>query len=98
MILEHAVLHVEPGLGEEFRAAFSEAKTIFAATPGFRRLDLSCCVEDPDTYLLLVQWDTVEDHTEGFRTSEGYQQWRTLLHHFYEPFPTVSHFANIDGA
>lgn len=50
-------------------------------------------VEQPSTYLLLVEWQTLEDHTVGFRQSAPYQQWRALLHHFYDPFPVVQHFA-----
>jgi heme-degrading monooxygenase HmoA len=46
---------------------------------------------NPD--LLLVVWRRLEDHTEGFRRSPEYEQWRQLLHHYYEPFPTVEHFA-----
>ena len=59
---------------------------------GFRGLTLSRCLERPSTYLLLVEWETVEDHTVGFRGSVEYQEWRRLLHHFYEPFPAVEHF------
>ena len=47
--------------------------------------------------MLLVQWDRLEDHTEGFRGSEQYQDWRALLHHFYEPFPTVEHYRLVDA-
>lgn len=65
------------------------------AAPGFRSLRLSRCVEHESTYLLLVEWDRLEDHTEGFRTSPEYQEWRKQLHHFYDPFPTVEHFAEV---
>ncbi|HET6963867.1 MAG TPA: antibiotic biosynthesis monooxygenase [Acidimicrobiales bacterium] len=92
MILEHALLPVAPERAADFEAAFSKARRIIAATPGFRRLSLSRCVEQPGTYLLLVEWETLEDHTVGFRGSPGYQEWRAILHHFYEPFPTVEHF------
>lgn len=95
MVLEHALLPVRPGTEEAFEAAFSEAKAIIAAVPGFRRLTLSRCLERPGVYLLLVEWDTLEDHTEGFRGSERYDEWRRLLHHFYEPFPTVEHFERV---
>lgn len=60
--------------------------------PGFLSLSLSRSVESPGTYLLLVEWDTLEDHTVGFRGSPEYQQWRALLHRFYEPFPVVEHY------
>ncbi|WP_166615448.1 antibiotic biosynthesis monooxygenase family protein [Kineococcus vitellinus] len=95
MILEQAVLDVRPGHSDAFEAAFSKAKTIICTMPGFQRLTLSRCVERPDTYLLLVQWDTLEDHTEGFRGSAQYREWKALLHSFYDPFPTVEHYREV---
>jgi|GEM_PF-1433668 len=62
--------------------------------PGFIRLRLSHCLESPERYLLLVEW-AVESHTIGFRQSTGYEKWRELLHHFYEPFPTVEHYSTL---
>ncbi len=94
MILEHAVLSV-PGQEQDFEAAFAQAKGIIAGMPGFRSLRLDRCVEAPSCYLLLVEWDRLEDHTVGFRGSEQYQQWRELLHHFYDPFPVVEHYENV---
>jgi heme-degrading monooxygenase HmoA len=92
VILEQALLPVRPGRAADFEAAFAEAEPLIAGMPGFRRLTLSRCLEDEDTYLLLVEWDTLEDHTVGFRGSPEYQEWRRLLHSFYDPFPTVLHF------
>ncbi len=98
MILEHALLPVLPGSEEEFEAAFHRATPLIATQSGCRRVSLSRCLERPSHYLLLVEWDRLEDHTEGFRGSAEYQQWRALLHHFYEPFPTVEHFVSVtDG-
>lgn len=92
MILEHALLPVRPGLEGEFVTAFGDAKRIIASMPGFRGLTLSRCQERPSTFLLLVEWETLEDHTVGFRGSAEYDEWRRLLHHFYDPFPVVEHF------
>ncbi|MBH0780265.1 antibiotic biosynthesis monooxygenase family protein [Nocardia bovistercoris] len=92
MIIEHVLLPVAPDRGAEFEAAFAAARPLIEATPGFRSLSLSRCVEAPGTYLLLVEWDRLEDHTEGFRGSARYARWSELLHHFYDPFPTVRHF------
>jgi heme-degrading monooxygenase HmoA len=92
MIVEHAPLNVVSGREAEFEAAFAEAKGIIASMPGFRALRLSRCIETSSLYLLLVEWDTLTDHTEGFRGSPQYQRWRALLHRFYDPFPTVLHF------
>ncbi len=95
MITEHAVLSVLPGQAADFIDTMDRAKTIIAASPGFISLRVARCVERPDTFLLLVEWETLEDHTEGFRGSDGYQEWRALLHHFYDPFPVVEHFETV---
>jgi heme-degrading monooxygenase HmoA len=92
MILEHACLDVRPGEEGSFEEAFAQAKSIIGSMPGFRSLRLERCLERPSRYLLLVEWDRLEDHTEGFRGSAQYQEWRRLLHHFYDPFPTVEHY------
>jgi heme-degrading monooxygenase HmoA len=92
VIAEHALLEVKAGQEAAFEAAFAEAKTIIAAMPGFRSLELHRCIETPHRYLLLVAWERIEDHTEGFRKSAMYERWRELLHHFYDPFPVVEHF------
>lgn len=95
MVLEHALLPVIAGREAEFELAFTVAKPLIASMPGFVSLTLSRCLEQPSTYLLLVEWETLEHHTEGFRGSPEYQQWRELLHHFYEPFPVVEHFTTV---
>jgi len=77
---------------DDFENAFSTAKMIIGSMPGFQSLTLSRCIENSNTYLLLVAWARLEDHTEGFRGSAEYQEWRGLLHHFYSPFPTVEHY------
>jgi heme-degrading monooxygenase HmoA len=92
MILEMAILNVRPGQEEDFETAIRKARPLIAATPGFDRIELRRCIETPNRYLLLVAWRTLEDHTVGFRQSERYREWRDLLHHFYDPFPTVEHF------
>lgn len=64
---------------------------------GYISHELSRCVERPDEYVLLVRWQSLEDHETGFRQSSQYREWRRLLHHFYEPFPTVSHYKRVHG-
>jgi heme-degrading monooxygenase HmoA len=95
MVLEHAVLDVRPGAGRDFEAAFAVAKPIIAGAPGFRSLRLLRCVEQPDRYVLLVEWISVEAHEQGFRGSPAYQEWRRLLHHFYPVPPVVQHFETV---
>lgn len=92
MILEVAILNVRPGQGAAFEAAFAQAQRIIASMHGYISHELQRCLEKPDQYLLLVRWQTLEDHTVGFRQSAQYQEWRRLLHHYYEPFPTVEHY------
>jgi len=95
MILEVATLDVRPGLGPEFERAFTEAAPIIASMPGYERHEMRRCIEKPDRYVLLVWWADLESHTVGFRQSPQYQEWRALLHHFYDPFPTVEHYEEL---
>jgi heme-degrading monooxygenase HmoA len=95
MVLEHAILDVSPGDESRFEAAFSSAHPLIASMPGFRSLRLERCLEQPSRYLLLVEWERLEDHTEGFRRSSKYDEWRRLLHHFYDPFPVVEHYESV---
>ena len=74
--------------------AFEEAQEIIAASPGYLSHELKRCLEDKHRYLLLVQWETLEAHTVGFRASAPYQQWKKLLHTFYDPFPAVEHYVD----
>jgi heme-degrading monooxygenase HmoA len=96
LILEAAVLQVIPGRDREFEAAFRQASPIIASMRGYSSHELQRCMETPGKYLLLVRWETVEDHTVGFRQSPAYQEWRRLLHHFYDPFPVVEHFEAVE--
>jgi heme-degrading monooxygenase HmoA len=96
MILEAALLNVKPGMEAEFEAAFKQASPIIASMRGYISHELQKCLEVGGKYLLLVRWRRLEDHTVGFRTSPEYQEWRKLLHHFYEPFPTVEHFEAVE--
>lgn len=96
MILEAAMLSVKSGLETEFEQAFKKASAIIASMHGYRSHELQRCLEVSGKYLLLVRWDTLEDHTIGFRGSPEYREWRRLLHHFYEPFPMVEHFTQVD--
>jgi heme-degrading monooxygenase HmoA len=95
-VLEVARLDVRPGQADDFLAAFTEARQFIEATPGFLGLSLRRCLDEgaTDRFLLTVEWASVEAHTVGFRQSgERYERWRSLLHHFYDPFPVVEHYA-----
>jgi len=95
VITEHVVLPVVPGREDDFEAAFAQARAIIESMPGFLNLTLSRSIESPSSYLLLVDWERLEDHTVGFRQSPEFARWKELLHHFYAPFPTVEHFRRV---
>ena len=92
MILEVAMLDIRAGEADAFEHAFSQAQNIISSMPGYVSHELQRCLESQDKYLLLVQWQRLEDHTIGFRQSAQYQEWKNLLHHFYDPFPMVEHY------
>lgn len=96
MVTEHALLPVRPGRESELEAASARARPLITASPGCRGITLSRGVESPGTYLLLVVWESVDDHEAGFRGSPASQGWKDLLHRFYDPFPVVEHVEEVD--
>ncbi|WP_259065360.1 antibiotic biosynthesis monooxygenase family protein [Mucilaginibacter sp. X4EP1] len=92
MILEVAILNVIPGLEDDFIEVFSKAQHIISKMAGYISHRLRRCVENSSRFILLVEWEKLTDHTEGFRKSVQYQEWKSLLHHFYDPFPVVEHY------
>ena len=95
MITEIALLNIRPGKTEEFLDAFAEAQQIIEKMNGYLKHELQECIEEENKYLLIVHWRNLEDHTVGFRESVKYQEWKKLLHHFYDPFPIVEHYKRV---
>jgi heme-degrading monooxygenase HmoA len=92
MILERAIFAIKPGEGKAFEAAYAEARTLIEAAKGCHRAEMHPGIDDPDNYLLLVWWDSVEDHMNGFRESKPFQQWRTLLGPYFARPPAMEHY------
>lgn len=95
MITEVVHLHILKGQSTAFEDAFVEAQPLIEAAQGYIQHELSKCMEKDDKYLLTVRWKTLEDHEPGFRQSNGYKEWKKILHHFYDPFPVVEHYKRI---
>ena len=87
------MLQIKPRQAVDFEATSAAAHSIISSMPGYVSHELQRCPEYLHQYSLLVRWQTLEDHTLGLRQSPLYQQWRELLHHFYDPFPAVEHYA-----
>ncbi len=95
MVTEVAVLQVKENESPNFEVAFHKAQLIITVMKGYIKHELLKCIEAKEKYILIIRWQTLEDHTEGFRKSVEYNQWKRLLHHFYKPFPIVEHYYNI---
>lgn len=92
MIVEVAALYIKEGRNDQFESDFIEAGQYISSITGYIRHSLQKCIEQDNKYLLLVEWENLEDHTIGFRQSEVYNNWKEALHHYYDPFPIVEHF------
>ncbi|MDG1058871.1 MAG: antibiotic biosynthesis monooxygenase [Flavobacteriaceae bacterium] len=95
MILEVAILNIKEGAEIDFENDFKNASKFISAIKGYLNHSLSKCIEQKNKYLLLVNWDTLNDHTIGFRQSNEYLEWKRLLHPYYDPFPIVEHYDTI---
>jgi heme-degrading monooxygenase HmoA len=92
MILEHAVINVTPGTESSFETDFAEAKSVLASCPGCLRIQMHKGVEHPSRYLLLVEWETIDDHLVGFRQSQSFTKWRALIGPHFDGSPEVDHY------
>ena len=92
MILERALFAVKPGSEREFEAAMDQAKDVICRSGGFRSFRLQRGIEQPSTYLLLIEWDSVQDHMQGFRESELFVRWRELIGSYFAAPPEVEHY------
>ena len=95
MILEVAILNVKGGQEKQFEIDFAIAGQFISSIKGYVKHSLRKCVEQQNKYILLVDWENLEDHTIRFRQSAEYLEWKKILHHYYEPFPTVEHYETI---
>ena len=92
MIIETAQIEIQPGQNEQFLAALDEAKKLLHSAKGFNGIYVHHGVERPNVFLLALEWDTLEDHTVGFRESDLFVQWRALIGPFFANPPTVEHW------
>ena len=91
MILERALITVKPGQAEAFKAAFAKARPHIQGAKGCRKVEMRQGIENPEDYLLLVWWDTLEDHNIGFRESPAFTEWRAILGPLFAAPPAVVH-------
>ncbi|MDX0018769.1 antibiotic biosynthesis monooxygenase family protein [Sinorhizobium meliloti] len=97
-VTEFAEFQIVAGKEAEFEAAASKAVAIFAAAEGCVSMRVDRVVEQPSAYRLIVGWETIAHHNEGFRNSPGFQEWRGLVAHFFAAPPKVDHGSTVvDG-
>lgn len=94
--METAQLRIADGREEAFERALETAKAVLAQAPGFQAIHVHRGIERPDTFLLAIGWDTLEDHTDGFRGSPLFAQWRGIISEFFAEPPQVEHWQLLD--
>ena len=92
MILELAIIDILPGRNQEFEASLQKAKKVIGQSNGFKRIEIQHCIENENRYSLFIYWETLEDHTVGFRTSELFKEWRALIGPYFDGLPNVQHY------
>ena len=95
MVLEIAQIDVKPGMEAEFEAGVAKATPVFRRAKGCTAMVLQRSIERPSRYRLFVTWETVEDHTVGFRNSPEFQDWRGLVSHCFASPPEVEHVRQV---
>jgi len=98
MILEVADIRIQPGKQAEFdQAIIRGVETVIAKAKGFKGYNIQKGVETPERYLLMIKWETLENHTVDFRESAAFQDWRAIVGPFFQGAPMVEHFTLLAG-
>lgn len=93
MILELADIRIQPGQQTEFDAAIKQGvERVISKAKGCRGYKINQSIESPERYVLMVFWDSVENHTVDFRGSPAFQEWRAIVGRFFAAPPAVEHF------
>jgi heme-degrading monooxygenase HmoA len=96
MVLEVALIDVLPGTAEKFEAAFHEVKHAVLASPGLLSLRMTHGVENPDRFVLLIEWESVEAHDKGFRETDRFAVWRGGIGPYFANPPLVQHYVDVE--
>lgn len=92
MILELATIDIKKGTNADFEKNLEQAQDVISQSQGYLGHEFQKCIERDNRYILLIKWATLEAHTEGFRGSELFKEWRALIGPFFENPPVVEHF------
>jgi heme-degrading monooxygenase HmoA len=92
MILELATIDIKKGTNAEFEQNLEKAQFVICKSKGYIGHQFQKCMEQENRYVLLIRWQTLEDHTKGFRGSELFKEWRALIGPFFESSPVVQHY------
>ncbi len=95
MVLEVALIDVVPGQEDEFAAACAKAHHVLAGSPRCLSIRMTRGVESPSRFVLLVEWESVEAHLQGFRETERFTEWRSHIGPFFAQPPLVEHFTDV---
>jgi heme-degrading monooxygenase HmoA len=97
MVVEIALLKAKSGAADELRKGLQAARAVIARAPGYLRSEFYQGVESPDSFILRVEWETLEAHISGFRQSPLLPEWRRHFYHFVDGTPVVTHYVSIAG-
>jgi heme-degrading monooxygenase HmoA len=99
MILEVADIRIAPGKQAEFEAAIEKGlRTVASRAEGMRGFRVQKGIESPERYVLMIEWDTLEAHTVGFRQGPLFAEWRAIVGPFFAQPPVVEHFTQVVGS
>ncbi|MEC4723217.1 antibiotic biosynthesis monooxygenase family protein [Noviherbaspirillum sp. CPCC 100848] len=94
MILELADIRIQPGKQAEFDAAIQRGlEQVISKAKGFQGYKVNKGIESPERYVLMIFWETLENHTVDFRQSPAFQEWRAIVGPYFASMPVVEHFS-----
>jgi len=92
MIVEYTRYRISPDRQAAFEQAYGGAERYLKASPHCLRYELSRCMEEPESYVLRIEWVSLEDHLQGFRHEAGFADFFSLVRPFVSDIEEMQHY------
>jgi heme-degrading monooxygenase HmoA len=97
MVVEYIRYRIDADLGEEFERACTEAGSLLTASSHCRAHEVARGVEDPETYIVRIEWDSIDGHERGFRTSAEFGEFLSAVKPFFDDIQEMRHYELLLG-
>src|SRR6476659_53836 len=93
MVVEYIRYTIPADRAAAFEDAYARAGAILTADDHCLGHEIARGVENPERYVVRIEWDSVEGHEQGFRKSAAFGEFFALVKPFFEAIEEMTHYS-----